>query len=1055
MESAPWMVPPGTTQSMEVIPPLSASDDARTWVAHGGVPESPKYWAQVELPDMFLSNLFQPSEEGALRDDALTDFSGSATTGSDTGESPEAFQEFMLGHTSDPSSPAQDTSDVPPVLSSPPDEVPAFKATASLDGMFGSWAAPGAAPAPAPAMPDAPPAPTVSMDHLFAPIFSLSGNGAPLFAPPPRTEAGAPPAQPSAPAPAPAPAPASETASTASTSTPVASNADLPALGLLQMPTGSNANAHSALARIREYAKHVDTDAAPADRSVPRVPTTQRSSAATTAESSAATSPAMDGSAWSKKVAHNAIERRYRSNINDRIAGLRDVVPALREMRPRDGTRRRRRNKAEKEELVDGVAAATKMSKATVLSKATEYICYLKSREVQLDRQVSALQMLVRSLEGGDELLAAWNAELERVDRLHPPAEAAGLAAPAGTASPVDDEDEDDDEDEEDDTSVGTRRKMPRYLLGAFFGFSVVNRAAPWTANEPPALAPSHTRVLNAGHQLLKRAGATASAPHTYDDVPMVHLVAELLRTLALVALVGVLAYAAVVRVHRAAKHRRLKRAERLQEVCALPTLLQTPLEQACAASPEPLDEARARYAELSRALPAFDVRVPFVRVVHQGLVACALARVPLLDRAVAWAIRHSSDPMVQRLEKHVCLQRLTLELALGRAVQPSNLQRLLTLATWQKHLLAAPHTHEERVLLALGYASLAPHSLLRTWLAYQGAQLWNEARAVHVDAGAARAPDRRAAHAVLGDVLRLPLDIACTYAQSLPAARTGELMSATEADAHDTWVCAAPLRNVLDAMRNEELLAFWTALLASLMRGDDHARDTPTAALRPHVLDVVADRASRLGLRQRLATIAHARPVHNVLAAEQLAVAMATLELVSGRLSQAQQCARALAARPLRSNAAHALVALVLHMPPKQVAPTGPVDALASVVLHWLQLQRAHAMSQAPPAEHAEAVAKLQALASQCIWEVVSPTPTRRPVVRSTPLTAVEQVQQLLADVFPQTAPAPPAVQLAQRDWHRDTYAAHRAHIPSLTTSLDTLMDRLGSLGTDTPSAL
>ena len=245
-------------------------------------------------------------------------------------------------------------------------------------------------------------------------------------------------------APAPAPAPASEPASTASTSTPVASNADLPALGLLQMPTGSNANAHSALARIREYAKHVDTDAAPADRSVPRVPTTQRSSAATTAESSAATSPAMDGSAWSKKVAHNAIERRYRSNINDRIAGLRDVVPALREMRPRDGTRRRRRNKAEKEELVDGVAAATKMSKATVLSKATEYICYLKSREVQLDRQVSALQMLVRSLEGGDELLAAWNAELERVDRLHPPAEAAGLAAPAGTASPVDDEDEDD-----------------------------------------------------------------------------------------------------------------------------------------------------------------------------------------------------------------------------------------------------------------------------------------------------------------------------------------------------------------------------------------------------------------------------------------------------------------------------------------------------------------------------------------------------------------------------------------------------------------------------------
>ncbi|WFC95190.1 hypothetical protein MBRA1_001837 [Malassezia brasiliensis] len=1043
MESAPWMVPPGTTQSMEVIPPLSATDDTRTWVGHSGVSESPKYWAQVELPDMFLSNLFQPSEEGALRDEALTDFSGSASTGSDSGESPEAFQEFMLGHTSDSSSPSLDTSDGPPMLSSPPEDVPAFKANASLDGMFGAWAAPGAGAGAAPAASDAPPAPTVSMDHLFAPIFSLGGSGAPLW---PRSESSA-----SAPQPSPAPQPTPEAAPTSAT--PAAPSADLPALGMLQMPTGSNANAHSALARIREFAKQVDTDTAPADRSAPRAGATPRASASSAAESSAATSPSSDGSAWSKKVAHNAIERRYRSNINDRIAGLRDVVPALREMRPRDGTRRRRRNKAEKQELVDGVAAATKMSKATVLSKATEYICYLKSREVQLDRQVSALQMLVRSLEGGDELLAAWNAELARVDRLHPPAEAAGLPARPSTASPADDEDEEEDEEDE-DAADGPRRKMPRYLLGAFVGFSVVNRAAPWAAQEPPALAPSHTRVLHAGHQLLKRAGAAAPAPHTYDHVPTVHLVAELLRTLALVALVGVLLCAAVVRVHRAAKHRRLKRAERLQEVCALPTLLQTPLEQACAASAEPLDDARARYAALSRALPAFDVRVPFVRVVARGLVACALAHVPLLDRAVAWAIRHASDPTVQRLEKHVCLQRLTLELALGRAVQPSNLQRLLTLATWQKHLLAAPHTDEERVLLALGYASLAPHSLLRPWLAYQGAQLWNEARAVHVDAGAVRAPDRRAAHAVLGDVLRLPLDVACTYALSHPAARTGELTSVTEADTRGAWVCAAPLRNILDAMRNEELLAFWTALLASLMRGDDAARDAP-AALRPHVLDVVADRASRLGLRQRLATIAHARPVHNVLAAEQLAVAMATLELVSGRLSRAQQCARALAARPLRSNAAHAFVALVQHTPSKQVAPTGPVDALASVVLHWLQLQRAHATAEAPPAEHAAAVAKLQALASQCIWEVVSPTPTRRSVVRSTPLTAVEQVQQLLADVFPPTAPAPPAVQLAQRDWHRDTYAAHRAHIPSLTSSLDTLMDRLGSLVAEPPTAL
>ena len=168
---------------------------------------------------------------------------------------------------------------------------------------------------------------------------------------------------------------------------------------------------------------------------------------------------------WSRKIAHNAIERRYRSNINDRIAGLRDVVPALRAMRPRSGRRKRRRSKAEEEELVDGVAAATKLSKATVLTKATEYICYLKSREVQLSREVAGLHMLLRSMEGGDELIAQWNVEMERVNTQNPPMNAVYGDVPKEPAPLEWDADDDADDDDTSLESSERPSKAPRYLL--------------------------------------------------------------------------------------------------------------------------------------------------------------------------------------------------------------------------------------------------------------------------------------------------------------------------------------------------------------------------------------------------------------------------------------------------------------------------------------------------------------------------------------------------------------------------------------------------------------
>ena len=40
-----------------------------------------------------------------------------------------------------------------------------------------------------------------------------------------------------------------------------------------------------------------------------------------------------------------------------------------------------------------------------------------------------------------------------------------------------------------------------------------------------------------------------------------------------------------------------------------------------------------------------------------------------------------------------------------------------------------------------------------------------------------------------------------------------------------------------------------------------------------------------------------------------------------------------------------------------------------------------------------------------------------------------------------------PAAVQLATRPWHSACTEAHRVHIPSLTNSLDTLMDHLAGI--------
>lgn len=111
-----------------------------------------------------------------------------------------------------------------------------------------------------------------------------------------------------------------------------------------------------------------------------------------------------------KKVAHNAIERRYRNNINDRIAELKSVVPALVHAKVKTGMKRSQANEDEDDddddaEVLDGVAVATKLNKATILRKATEYIVHLKNVAQQTKMDNTALRQIISHLPGGQEAL--------------------------------------------------------------------------------------------------------------------------------------------------------------------------------------------------------------------------------------------------------------------------------------------------------------------------------------------------------------------------------------------------------------------------------------------------------------------------------------------------------------------------------------------------------------------------------------------------------------------------------------------------------------------------
>ncbi|KAK3290357.1 helix-loop-helix DNA-binding domain-containing protein [Chaetomium fimeti] len=153
----------------------------------------------------------------------------------------------------------------------------------------------------------------------------------------------------------------------------------------------------------------------PAPKSAATSPPSPTTSAA---NRPSATPTTPTGTPAPKKTAHNMIEKRYRTNLNDKITQLRDAVPSLRILAHQRSPTTTTDATAAAAADVDVDEAATgngggggRLNKATILSKATEYIMQLERRNLGLEAENGALRgrveglemLLMGSVNGGDD----------------------------------------------------------------------------------------------------------------------------------------------------------------------------------------------------------------------------------------------------------------------------------------------------------------------------------------------------------------------------------------------------------------------------------------------------------------------------------------------------------------------------------------------------------------------------------------------------------------------------------------------------------------------------
>ena len=110
-----------------------------------------------------------------------------------------------------------------------------------------------------------------------------------------------------------------------------------------------------------------------------------------------------------KKRPHNIIEKRYRANLNEKIAELRDSVPSLRITKKSKG--KEGSGADSEDEDLDGLTASNKLNKASILTKAVEYIRHLEFRTKRLEDENRSLKERLETL---DKVIAQGGHDSQR-----------------------------------------------------------------------------------------------------------------------------------------------------------------------------------------------------------------------------------------------------------------------------------------------------------------------------------------------------------------------------------------------------------------------------------------------------------------------------------------------------------------------------------------------------------------------------------------------------------------------------------------------------------------
>ena len=168
-------------------------------------------------------------------------------------------------------------------------------------------------------------------------------------------------------------------------------------------------------------------------------------------------------------LAADAVERRYRNNINNAIATLRDIVPALRHLKPLPSMPASRRRASQftlstaaqaptPAGLIDGIPAAKTLSKGTILGKSIEYIQYLQGHRIDAAEDIEIFKGVVNEMvAGGSALVEAFEQRraLREVDR-----ETARDIARKEQALLDDDDNSEEEDEEEDDKPLNLKTEV-------------------------------------------------------------------------------------------------------------------------------------------------------------------------------------------------------------------------------------------------------------------------------------------------------------------------------------------------------------------------------------------------------------------------------------------------------------------------------------------------------------------------------------------------------------------------------------------------------------------